>query len=215
MTHKKTVALAFDLHKVLFAYDYYTALHILCTKMPVRALWPFILKPFFWIELYKTSRRTRVLDDIFEQVEKKYPKAKALWPFGYELSNAQKPRKHMQELLVSLKSDGYILILCSNIGPVPFSLLKQKHPDFFALFESSLTPQNSTGYLQKPQAAFFDSLKLLIKEKYSGISSIVLIDDRFQNIRQAINSGLEGILFVSLRMLKTSFSKLHEEKADK
>ncbi len=211
MTYKKKpIALAFDLHKVLFSYDYYTALKILSTKMPVKTVCSFILKPFFWLELYKTSRRTRVLDDIFEQVEKKYPQAKALWSFGYELSNAQKPRKHMQELLVSLKEQGYILILCSNIGPTPLSLLKKKYTLFFSLFDSFLTPQKSTGYQQKPQTAFFESLKVLIKEKQPEISSIVLIDDRFQNITQAINSGLEGILFVSLRMLKISLSKLYQ-----
>ena len=211
MNYKKpTTILAFDLHKVLFCYNYSAALKLLCTQLPVRALWAVIFRPLFWLELYKTSRRTRVLDDIFERVEKKYPQAQALWPFGYALSNTQKPRAHMQELLLSLKQQGHILILCSNIGPIPRLALEQKYPEFFSLFDSSLTPEKSTGYLQKPQEAFFASLKLLATEKYPEITSIVLIDDRLSNINQAQKMGISGILFISLSKLKTSLSKLHQ-----
>ena len=210
MNHKKNTVLAFDLHKVLFSYDYYAALKLIVTELPLRALSRFLFKPLFWLELYKTSRRTRVIDDIFEQVEIKYPKAQALWPFGYALSNMQKPRKHMQMLLVSLKKQGDTLILCSNIGPVPLNALKKKYPHFFNLFDSSLTPEKNTGYIQKPQKAFFDNLKLLIEKQYPQTDSIILIDDRSQNITQAACMGIRGIQFLSLDKLKAALSKLRQ-----
>jgi FMN phosphatase YigB (HAD superfamily) len=211
MNYKKdTTILAFDLHKVLFSYDYLAAFTLLLTQLPLRALCRVAFKPFFWLELYKTSRRTRVLDDIFERVEQKYPQAQALWPFGYALSNTQKPRRHMQELLISLKKEGYVLMLCSNIGPIPLSDLEQKYPDFFSLFDQYLTPQKNTGYIQKPQEAFFAFLKNIAKEKQPEKSHIVLIDDRLSNIAQAQKMGISGILFISLSKLKNSLSKLHQ-----
>jgi FMN phosphatase YigB (HAD superfamily) len=199
---KKKYIFAIDLHNVLFTYSFRQAIGLLATQLPWRPFLKMLLRPSFFWRLYTVSRTTRVLDDIFERVEKEYTGARALWPFGHKLANCQVPNKAVVALLEHVKQEGHTLILFSNIAPLSLLELKKAYRQVFALFDGEVTPCKQDGYAQKPQEAFFNRLIQLRSELALTDREIVVIDDRKTNCDQALKSGMLAIRFRSVQKLK-------------
>lgn len=197
---------AFDLHNVIFNYDYYSAFKLLFTEFPIKELFWILVHPLFVWELFITSRKTRVLDDIFEQVEKKYPRGSKLWPFGYKLANCQYPDKKNIELINRLKKNGYKIYLFSNIGPVSLDDLKIKYPEVFKIFDGIFTPKKEKNYMQKSNLEFFQNFKRFVKSREDS-NFIILIDDRIKNIKIAKSQDIESVRFINSKKLESYLYK--------
>lgn len=71
-----------------------------------------------------------------------------------------------------------------------FELLKQKYPEFFALFQDRIFISGTTGLMKPDQKSFIHILQVL----HADPSDCVFIDDRIENILSAQRCGIYSIL---------------------
>ena len=195
--------IAFDLHSVIFTFNYKEALLIIFQ-------WPYKLTLFlcaFRIRLvwkcFALLFHNPTDEEYFALFQQYCPK---LLPLIIELFNAFRPINTMVDLLKELKAKGSELHIASNIGARRFEFLKKRYPDIIALFDKAKITNSDVQHLvKKPSQEYFMSY---LKDYNSDHRSIIFIDDKEQNIEAATKVGIIGIRFISADKLRCTFSKL-------
>lgn len=195
--------LAFDLHSVIFAFNYKEALTILWK-------WPHKLSLFlcaFRIRLVWKSFALLFNDPTDEQYfalfQQYCPK---LLPLIINLFNAFKPIDGMVNLLKDLKAKGYELHIVSNIGHRRLEFLKKRCPDIIALFDKAKITNGDVYHLiKKPSLEYFIGY---LRDYNPTSKLIIFVDDKKQNIEAATSVGIVGIRFISADKLRCAFNKL-------
>ncbi len=130
------------------------------------------------------------------------------------LANSQRPIPGMRELVSELNDLGVEQHIGSNIGQTSFHRLldPQKHPYTAPLFKhmdltKSIVTEFSNGeIIKKPDARFFE--RYLDKNKIDlEKTSIIFVDDKWDNIRVARSMGFDAILFKNPKQLRIELRK--------
>lgn len=195
--------IAFDLHSVVFTFNYKKALSILW-------LWPHklsLLLCMFRIRLvwkcFTLLFHSPTDEEYFSLFGQYCPK---LLPLIIDLFNAFKPINSTVTLLKELKAKGYELHIMSNIGPRRFEYLKTHYPDIIALFDKAkINNGNMLHLIKKPNLEYFSDY---VKNYNTHNKSILFIDDKEKNIESASALGIIGIRFTSTDKLQTALQNL-------
>ena len=134
------------------------------------------------------------------------------------LSNAQKIKSGMLKLIQTLKVQGYIVRIASNIRLEDFEILKDKlsqnGQNIFSLFDVDArgrvgkmienTAGNSTS--TKPDPRYFEEYNQQYNPTKDKI--IIFVDNRSDNITQAVAHGMVGVHFKNAKELANSLKLL-------
>ena len=130
------------------------------------------------------------------------------------LANAQRPIPGMRELINELNDLGIEQHIGSNIGQTSFHRLldRQKHPYTAPLFKhmdltKSIVTEFSNGeIIKKPDARFFE--RYLDKNKIDlEKTSVIFVDDKWDNVRVARSMGFDAIRFKNPQQLRIELRK--------
>jgi HAD superfamily hydrolase (TIGR01509 family) len=191
--------LVFDLHGVIFTFSIWAGIKDfwqLTYKQKLLVLRAACTPGLAWDAL-KLLFTGAVVEQAVLNIKTKYPHLAGVIPFALKIINNQIPKPEMAQLLRDLNSQGYKLLIFSNIGEQSISILKQKYPEIFSCFTGELVASASDNYLSKPQPAAFN--KFL--EKFSDLNNFLLIDDRDKNLQAAQACGMQVIKFKSSAQL--------------
>ena len=195
--------LAFDLHSVIFTFNYKEALSIIFKWPDKLTLFLCAFKIRLVWKCFALLFHNPTDEEYFALFQQYCPK---LLPLIIKLFNAFRPIKTMVDLLKELKAKGYELHIVSNIGERRFEFLKKRYPDIIALFDKAkITNSDVQHLIKKPSHEYFISY---LKDYNSDHRSIIFIDDKEQNIEAATKAGIIGIRFISADKLRCIFSKL-------
>jgi len=159
---------------------------------------------------YSKLRNDFASDKLYEMIEKppifwkKYAKKKL--PAGFESNFAMKKEQMirkipgMEELIISLKSQGIQVVLLSNTKEMRARFIEQQGG--YDLFDPILLSCHLG--LKKPDIRIYEKLLTLLPYK---AEECVFIDNRKKNIQAAQSCGLDGIVFESVDLLKEELSK--------
>jgi histidinol phosphatase-like enzyme len=108
-----------------------------------------------------------------------------------------------------LKTKGYPVFLCSNIGEKMFEIYKNQRPDLFGpngLFYDCWVSGKDNGYVDKSNPKAFELCKKMIKDWASkngkNLTKFVMVDDSKDKLRIASNVGFSGYKFKKAQKLK-------------
>lgn len=197
--------LVFDLHGVIFSFSIWAGIKDfwqLSAKQKLLVLRAACTPGLIW-QVLKLLFTGGVVEQAVLNIKIKYPKLAGVIPFALKIINHQIPKPEMVQLLQELNSQGYKLLIFSNIGEQSISILKHKYPEIFNLFAGELVASASDNYLSKPQPAAFK--KFLAK--FSDLNNFLLIDDRDKNLQAAQACGIQGLKFKSSMQLALALSK--------
>jgi len=184
--------IVFDLHGVLFKYDYKSIIKHLFSYPNKLSFIFCILKPRLLWDAMKLQYHKSVAEQYIIGLPKKYPCLQPYVPLGIKVANSQVPNKEMIKLIKELKKSGYSINIFSNIGREIFNDLQRKFPDIFSNFTHFILPSQENGYLRKPFQAAFENLITRYQPKSK---TIIFIDDKSKNIKIAQLNNIIGILF--------------------
>ncbi len=206
MLKKNKPILVFDLHGVIFIFSIWAGIKDfwqLNYKQKLLVLRAACTPGLAWDAL-KLLFTGAVVEQAVLNIKIKYPKLAGVIPFALKIINNQIPKPEIVKLLKQLNSQGYKLLIFSNIGEQSIELLKQKYPELFNLFMGELVASASDNYLSKPQPAAFN--KFL--KKFSGLAhNFILIDDRDKNLQAAQACDMQVIKFKSCTQLIYDLNK--------
>lgn len=200
---KDNIVIAFDLHGVLFTFDY---------KKIVKLIWQFnhklaIIATFFhfgliW-QLLKLLWNEATDEEFYDLFEQKHP---ILFPLILEMTNAQKIIPGTDHIVKDLAQHGYTLHILSNIGPQRFKQLSNDFPQLIGYFKRvKIVDPNDTPRIKKPDTQFFVDY---LKEYTQPEQQVILIDDNKKNIKIAHSLGMIAIPFRSAKQLKKQLQQL-------
>ena len=206
MTNQMTKPIIiFDLHEVMFAYDYGAAFwHIVRAPHKHRLLLT-VCTPRFWVNVFKLYAKGAVSQEYVLKMAAWHPRLASNVNTGLAIINAQRPMPGMQQLVTTLAAAGYELHIMSNIGQLSFDALKQAHPALFAPFARFHIALEYNDYLAKPQPAAFEQYK---QEHNAANRPMIFIDDKLKNVRAAQLSGMLGIRFISVKKLYAQLARV-------
>lgn len=123
-----------------------------------------------------------------------------------EIANYVKPVKGMEQLVRTLKNNGYRHFIGSNISSQAFDKLKCDHKKLFALFTGipqvcRVDKRHADGrIIAKPDGAFYEEF---LKANHIDLNTtrVIFIDDKPANIAGARRAGLEAIEFKNVKQL--------------
>lgn len=194
--------IAFDLHDVLFECSWTQRLQTII-QMPHK--WEACklgINPFFLIKLWQEFTKSPVPEAIFKKMVTYYPQAQLFYDPFLKTCNAQTPRQDMFTLIQDLKSRGYQVVICSNIGEETLADLVSKFPQEFKIFDAIFCTCAADNYCAKNNPHFFHNFKNFLTE-HALISNnehtIFFIDDKLKNIEMATAIHLQGIVFSSAK----------------
>lgn len=153
--------------------------------------------------LYKTRNDTvRNMEGRLNRLIEKEPAYASLKADFTQLMNAQAINHATLQVVRDLKTQGYTVVIASNIGEETYAALKDKKPEVFRLFDAAYTVTHESQYLDKSNPAFFDTCKVQHEGK-----QILFIDDQIKNLKKAAQAGITGIHFTSSQKLREVFFK--------
>jgi putative hydrolase of the HAD superfamily len=114
------------------------------------------------------------------------------------------------DIVKKLKENGFSVYILSNIGPAHFSLLRQKYPEIFALFNGWYTPTPENNFSHKPHAKFYQGFKQYILKKEGKDKQIIFTDDSRKYIKGACKEGYIAIQFTTPEKLKDFLEQLEQ-----
>lgn len=203
-TDPQKVAVAFDLHGVVFntkagdivPYFYNnvkdkTKALILLTKMFVKG------------DILALRKETKVAEHGFNTLVKKYPELDRYRADFINLTNIQEPNLKTVQLIKDLKTNGYTIVLASNIGNQSLADLQKKFPDIMGLFDIQFKVDETSNYFGKPDPKYYTGLKAFVDKK------IVFIDDSEKNVKAAADHNISGIVFKDAEQLKKTLVQLN------
>lgn len=191
----KIKALAFDLGRVLFDFDFNIALDKIKDRIGVSG--DYILNDMFKEELVLNFEKGLINPkDFYSQF-----KSKTKCDIGYEefvsvWSGIFTLKEDTFSLLRSLKPL-YKLILISNINKLHYEFLKQKYPEVFDFFDTEILSFKVNA--MKPSKSIYD--KIITQGKVNK-NEVVYIDDRKDLIAAAEELGFKGVQFVDSSQCK-------------
>lgn len=109
----------------------------------------------------------------------------------------------VHELAHQLKDAGFNLVLGSNTNAVHFRQFRRQFDDLLSRFDALVT-SHEVGAM-KPAAVFYERCHEAV---HSLPQECVFIDDMPENVEGACRSGLHGLLFSDIDLLKSDLKKL-------
>jgi FMN phosphatase YigB (HAD superfamily) len=187
---EKTVV-AFDFHGVIVDTDYskmYQLLDSNFAKNFAYAMPRVILQAPWWIHSIMGLLKIYPKSAIFSKLAQEYTFFKPLVPTITRMTNQQKLKPGIEQILESLKSANYTLALASNITDDTLQDLDQNGPqevkallDKYFPNQNRLIPSAENNMLHKPSTAYFETLKAKFPEK-----KILFFDDKKVNRDKAL-----------------------------
>ena len=113
------------------------------------------------------------------------------------------------ELMSGLKQRGYQLMVASNIGQNIYPVTKKMFPELFndQLIQDGMTTLCvNNKAIHKPGQAYYD----LFFEYFNNDRGkhIIFVDDRLENVRAAVASGMIGVHYIDVYQLQADLHKL-------
>ncbi|HBL98508.1 TPA: hypothetical protein DDZ86_02595 [Candidatus Dependentiae bacterium] len=208
----RSVGIAFDLHGVLFKFDYGGAVSLALSygtvvtlvqrmfgfKGLLISLAPVLLPLTYgslrygWFFL-KHGFVPTVEHHIFGGPGITMWTLRKVWLW---LASLYLPRTNLINLVWRLKHRGYKIILASNVGPEALEELRKYYPESFSrdgheLFDGIWQPCHDTDWKTKPHQDFFIELKKECLLKWPDIQELLFIDNRKRNLKSAIRSDTQ------------------------
>lgn len=193
----------FDIHHVLFEHQKNPYISSFAKiKNKPKFIWQAVkttVSPSFWKRFQTLQKQNiKVTEAYIHELQHRPKLYNNLCQF---MTDLYVPNKKMQKKVTALKNAGHELYLLSNIGPELLRMLQRDYPDFFTIFNR---PTNTINYaitdnhvwLSKPHVSSYQhALEVTghTNEPWLGI----FIDDKPENIKGALEAGLNGILFTS------------------
>ena len=215
--------LVFDLHGVIFSFSVWACLKDFWRAPNKLLILRAACTPGLAWDALKLLFTGAVVEQAVLNINPKYPKLIGVIPFALKVINNQIPKPEMVKLLQNLNSQGYKLLIFSNIGEQSINILKQKYPEIFSCFVGELVASAGDNYLSKPAPAafnkFLQKFSYLVNNNQNNILSnlannFLLIDDRDKNLQAAENCGLQILKFKSsvqlIRDLSFNFTLGHK-----
>ncbi|MBN2120616.1 MAG: HAD family phosphatase [Candidatus Omnitrophica bacterium] len=188
-------ALAFDLGRVLFDFDYNIALNKIKDKMSVSG--EEVIQALFYENFADDFERGLVSGyDFYSHFKEKtslnldYRSFVPVWCDIFTL------KEDSFSLLKSLSAI-YKTFLISNINELHYQFLKKRYPQVFSLFEAEIL--SFQVKYTKPARQIYD---ILISKAGVNKEELVYIDDRADLIEEANRQGLNCIQFTDVEQCK-------------
>lgn len=182
--------ITFDIHGVLFKADTKKIVHIIWSNKRILKVFLYLLNPRFIADLYYLIRKKTIPEEYIFYITDKYKGLSNYKNHAIAIANAQKPIANTIELVKKLKQEGYTLHIFSNIGQTIYENLASTFPDIFKHFDAVHTPKAENNYTCKPNiGAFTEYLSRYNKDQ----KTILFIDNRLKNIKQALRCNILGI----------------------
>jgi len=199
---KNNIIITFDLHEVIFTFDYKKVATILWNTPHKWKLFTTLFHlPFIW-NLVKMVWNDATDEAFYKLFEQRRP---ILLPLVIKMTNAQKIIPGMETIVKELADQGYTLHILSNIGPRRFKQLSQDFPQVIGNFKTAKIVQPHSNPTKKPAVEFFqDYLKNYIKPG----QHVIFIDDNKKNIQSARSLGITAIPFKSAAQLRNELEFL-------
>ena len=103
------------------------------------------------------------------------------------------PNEKMINAVKILKKQGVKLILCSNTNEAHYSFIEEHYPDVLKFFEGNIVLSYKEKCLKPNQKIFEISRSRLGAD--IRFEDCILIDDLTENIKSAIDAGMNGIVY--------------------
>lgn len=151
--------------------------------------------------LYKRYNKEKIT---VARVLQEFPELEKYRENIYNFITLQEPIDEMIELLKSLKEQGYVVVLASNMAPDTFEHNKNKKPELLDFFDFHFLASDEHGskvddqlsyaqlFIAKNKSSYFAKLREKIND-YADVTDdteIFFIDDRIQNVQAANESNL-------------------------
>jgi FMN phosphatase YigB (HAD superfamily) len=204
----KTVAIAWDLHNVLFRPAYGSLSRCFFTAVRHPSLWKLGINPYFWYKIYTLKKETKVVEAVYKNLCREFPSLNNHIALFIQACNAQKPQLNVLNLVKQLKVLGYPQYIVSNIGEETFEHLSKQYPHIMQLFDGALVSREADNYPHKPQAVFYELFKQKVGSEYATVTTWVLIDDSISKLKGAQMSGFLTIHFRQVDSLKHELQEL-------
>ena len=192
-------AIAFDLGRVLFDFDYDIALDKIRDKIQVSP--QEIIYSFFYEDFTLDFERGTVSAlDFYHKFKDKtglslgYDEFVPVWCDIFSL-------KEETISLVKYLKPFYRVFLISNINELHYNFLKERHPDVFSLFEEEIL--SFAVKAVKPEPEIYN---ILLSKAACGRRELVYIDDRADLIASARSQGLNCIQFQDIDQCRQELS---------
>lgn len=207
MGHIQRPIFLWDLHEVVFRKSWSQLLRVVLTcdaKKNVFAQLPKSLIALYRKRFFGRSRKDISVADLIYIAQSE--NNKKLMDFVFNLCCAYRPMPRTVAIIQSLKEQGFVNHIGSNIARPIFELFKQQHQPVFSLFDYAHVVDVASYDLviQKPDPLFFKS--------YLDIhniqpSDVVFIDNKKKNINTANRIGLHAIHFKRASQLKRDLKR--------
>jgi hypothetical protein len=176
-----------------------------------------IINPYLWYNvaclLYNQSTGSAYL----ELFKKQAPR---LAQMVEHMTLDKKPLEGMENLVKTLRTQAYSMVIASNMSVQDFAYYKEKFSMLFGNFEyTKLVLYDAQGKLtgvKKPSITYFQELKTELAEQKLTKPNLIFIDDKSENVKafeaQAKEDKKEnnyrGIQFKNATQLQTELAKL-------
>ncbi|HVX01326.1 MAG TPA: hypothetical protein VHA52_12960, partial [Candidatus Babeliaceae bacterium] len=142
----RTIAIAWDLHNVLFRPNYCKLFFIFLKALRYPQLWLLGINPYFWRQVYRGRKELVVIEAVFKRLCLEFPVLTLHTQLFFEACNAQSPQAGVIALINKLKREGAVQYILSNIGQETFRLLSNQYPDLIDLFDGFYVSQEIEDY---------------------------------------------------------------------
>ncbi len=198
------VVIAFDLHEVIFSFSYakfFDSSYKFFRKNPYALT---LANPCAGYRIVNTFYATsKTAENVYDRLtEKHYPWLAASKIEFLTVCNSYILDPEMKKLLDELKSKGYRLAVCSNIGSQAFEHFKEEHSEIFNMFEIIVISHPERNYVRKPAPEFFDHFKKDVQQVVPQAKYYIFIDDKKRNVQVAEKLGIHGIVFKNSAQLR-------------
>jgi FMN phosphatase YigB (HAD superfamily) len=165
----------------------------------------FIIMATFILERLKIIKKQLVSEELVHAA--KTTNNQALVELVTQICSAYSPITGTVNTITTLSNLGYKHHLGSNIGVTVYNYCKHKFADIFDFFEGVSIPFDTSEkkIVKKPHPVFFTTHL----QKYNlEPNQCIFIDDRYDNVKAAINLGMHAIHFKNPEQLIKDLEKM-------
>ena len=204
---KKNTVVAFDLHGVVFNVSKKGVMKTLWKTPKKLSLIKLMLTPAFRKQYKATKKLALSTEQRMKLLMPTFPELQKYKKYFIEICNQQDINQEVLAFIRKLKSQGYHLIIASNIGEETYQELEAKYPILKELFEYAFTSGKISGYAKKSSPVYFDRLKAFVQEKYTS-RNIIFIDDHTAPVETACAKNINGIVFSNIEQVSTDVDRV-------
>lgn len=191
--------IVFDIGNVLLETDFKGYLNSKIVKEKVEEIFEEMFKSEEWPMLDRgTITEEEAISNIINRNKENERLILCAFDNWYDLL---KPIKSSIEILKKLKENGYNIYYLSNFHLKAFEYVTEKY-DFFKLFDGGVVSYKEK--LLKPEQEIYD---MLVNRYNLDKQETVFIDDTKENVKAAINFGVDGIVFKNTDILLDELKK--------